>query len=294
MKYTDMQKFQNDPPGLQPAQGKPGKNSIRRRRCCGFFLLLLILAVSGCKTADVNSPLVLHPEKYHRVAILPICFGNASPTGFTTENGDTEADRRKAGADLASALTNRLAQKGYQVVNPVLVLSSATDWSGMDLTASGILRQQYDLERIRANPGETNELYTYGFVSALPVLLEKLALPEADAVVLVERWERCITPVKIGKPMSPVAHDITIVAFTSLLVAFGRDPTDFVNSFDSDQPSGAPAGPPAQPEFSACYSLYIFDPNARQIIYSAYQSQRFQSPSRAARALLGALPKIKD
>lgn len=261
-----------------------------RRFFYAFLTAFLMLSLAGCKTAEFSSSLTSHPEAYRRVAILPVCFGNASPTGFTPETGELEAVRREAGAELASALTSQLARKGYQVVNPVRVLSSEQDWSGMDLTASWMLRQQFDLERIRAKPGETNELYTCGFVSGLPVMQEKLGLPEADAVILVERWVEHGPAVK---PMPRSAENATLALLGVLMVA-GGDLPDLGNVLDPEQRNKVLYGSCAPPDISICYSLYLFDPHAPQIIYSAHRPLSPKNPGRAVRALLGPLPKIRE
>ena len=254
----------------------------------GCLLLLLVLTLSGCKTTNGNSSPASHPEAYRRVAILPICICGSSPTDYPVATGDTEASRRQTAEQLAFSLTNGLARKGYQVVGPVSVLCDDQDWWTLDPVAGGILRQQFGLEMIRTDRGETNALYTCDFVSNLPVLQEKLNLPEVDAVVLLERSPGYVSPQETRKARWWIWPAGAAVA--SVLVVGGLANGDA--SYSLKMLDGAAMNEPLlQVPDSIDYSIYIFDFHTQKIIFNRCQTFKYRVPGGAVRALLKPLPK---
>ncbi len=261
-----------------------------RNLLCGSLLSLLILVPAGCRTHDPNSHSASLPEPYCHLAILPICIDGSFSADYRATPVASEASRHQIGTQLAFALTNQLARKGYQVVGPVRVLCDENDWCELDLAVSGVLRQQFDLERIRADCGETNALHACGFVSSLRLLQEKPGPPEVDAVVLVERWLDSAPPVK---PMPRAAKNGALTMLGILAVA-GGDPELLGRVLEAGKRDEVLFGPYTQPVASIGYSLYVFDSRTHEIIYHRYRPHSSENPRRAVRALLGPLPKVGE
>lgn len=291
-------RFKEDSSATTMADERTAANaaSVRtgiKRLCCAFLLSLFVLTLPGCKTTNGSSSPASLPEAYRRVAILPICIGGSFPTDYTAATGDTEASRRQTGAQLAFALTNQLARKGYQVLGPVCVLDEEQDWSALDLDARGILRQQFDLEILRTDRGETNVLYACGFVSSLPVLQEKLGLPEADAVVLLERSPGYVSAQEHRKAAWwtwPVGGAFVTFMVVGSLASGSSGGLDMVEA----AASGSKNDPLSQAPDSIDYSIYIFDFHTQEIIFDRCQSFKYRNPGSAVRALLKPLPKARE
>ena len=254
----------------------------------GVLLSFLILSLAGCKSANVSQPLAGHQENYRRVAILPICLNGSFPTDYQSTSADPEAGLHQTGAMVAFALTNQLARKGYQVAGPVNVLCEDQDWWTLDLEAGSILRNQFALEMIRTDRGETNALHACGFVSSLPALQEKLGLPEADAVVLLERSSGYQSPHEARKGMwwkYPVGGAVaTIWVGGALANGDVFSVAEMLNGAGNN-------GPLLQVPDSIDYSLYIFDFHTHEIIFNQCQAFKYRDPAGAVRALLRPLPK---
>lgn len=256
---------------------------------CPAALVASVILLSGCKTGHVGAPLALHPEAYRRVAILPICFGLTSP-GKAAGRVDSDADIRKVGAEMVLALTNQFIRRGYELVGPVRVLCGADDWCGLSLTASGILREQFELEHIRRNHATaTDGLYTERFRSSLPVLRMQLGLPEVDAMVLVERWMRYVPPIEM-----PPAAETGALILLGIVGAAGGDLGTVVQVMDSDRRDEVLYGSNRRPTPVMMCSLYIFDSRTQEIIYSNHRPQSGKNSARTARLLLSSLPKIRE
>jgi hypothetical protein len=251
-----------------------------------FLMAFLMVTLVGCKTAKVSSSLTSHPEAYRRVAILPICFTGSFPTDLAVPAENPEIARRQTGTQLAFALTNQLTRKGYQVIGPVNAVSEEQGWAGFDPAAGWILRQQFDLENIRTDRGETNILYRYGLISSLPLLQEKLQLPEADALVLLERLSGYESPSEQRKARK---WNYAGGAFLVTLTVMGGQP-DFEllgQVIDHDWNDG----PLLYQSDSVDYVIYIFDCHTREVIFNRCQNFKYRNPASAMRVLLGSLPK---
>jgi len=261
----------------------------RARESCVFHPLIiwtLILICSGCATANVSERLASHPIAYRRIAILPVCFSD--PAGASYDS--SVAERYQAGAQLASALTNRLARKGYTPVGPVCVLGSAADWCQLDWTANQILRRQFDLEKICAGSAATNASYAREFASSLPLLEEKLGYPQSDAMLLLDHWVEYGPP---ARPMPPVA-ETGALSMLGLLATAGGDVEMLGKVADDSQHQELLYGSRRQPGPADFYSLYLFDSHTHEILYYTYQPHGWKSPNRATRDLLRSLPDISQ
>jgi len=260
------------------------------RRHFGCTLLpFLMVALAGCQAVNVSPSLSTHPETYRRVVILPIGCDYFHSADFLAATREGEANRQ-AGAKLAVTLTNLLARKGYQVVGPLRALCDESDRFELDLAAGGILRRQFDLEKIRIDGGKENEQCTCGFISSLTALQERLGLPAADAMVFLQRWQESPPP---ANRMPQTAENVALAGLGILALA-GGNLDALGRALDSDQREQVLYGSGRPPAASTSYSLYIFDAHTHEIVYSAYCPARFENPGRAVRHLLGSLPEINN
>ena len=272
-------------------QNKPAATRHRvmkwRKPFLGVALTALTaFAMAGCVTATVNPHLIAHPEGFRRVAILPICSADISETDYMISFKDLETFRQRTRQQLLSSLTNCLTQKGYQVVGPVRVLCQEEDWAALDLDASQILRRQFELEMIATPHGETNLLYDCQFVQRLEVLRRKLRLPEADALVLLERSSEYVP--QFQPPPPSAAGDAALALFAIGGVLTGH----FEAGKMLDDHRGGTAGLSGKPPAVTHFTVYIFDLHSREILFRACHTYgHHKNSGNAVRALLKSLPK---
>ncbi len=159
--------------------------------------LVVTLFTAGCATEPpvmkvIRDRMESHPNQYRRVEIMPIWFaGSAVMDASLTTTGLT-ASNREVGSNLVTALTQVLADKGYEVVQGSQVLCGVEDLEAFDANTCqlfGLVRTNFvDLsQQIYANrPNLKGKSLEYQTDPCLAELRNRLGHHEADLVVLMD------------------------------------------------------------------------------------------------------------
>lgn len=287
MKATGFKKFHGDGRGCRCILEKWARDIGVAQIIVGRALLFVMVTLAGCATATVSPHLTAHPEGYRRVVILPICSADVSETDSTISFEELEAFRRETRQQLSFSLTNCLARKGYQVVGAVRVLCQEEDWSALDLDAREILRRQFDLEMIATAHGETNLLYDCQFMQRLQELRVRLRMPEADALVLLERSSEYVPQCQSPPPSAAGEAALALFAIGGVLTGHPEASEKLDDNHDAGK-----AGSSRKPTAITNFIIYIFDVHSQEIIFRAHHTYHYHKNSDSAvRALLKSLPK---
>ncbi len=248
----------------------------------GAWAVLGLALPTGCGTfRTIDSRFAAQPQAYRRVLVLPVALETSgkidepdtneiaviaarSDGAIVTKSaevfGTNEVQRLalEAAPKMAAALSNLLCAKGYQLMNPVRVLSSEEDRAGFDEETRGLFREvreqiheqlfHYAFPGLRTGAtnaigkrsltnapilgtmaggfGKEDEPFHFQMKSSLAELQKKLHLPDADALLWIDSSAFFESPADFAKAGQRIAWNSTggtllLTAEVAILVAAG-------------------------------------------------------------------------
>jgi hypothetical protein len=144
-------------------------------------------------TAMRSKSLQADPRAYQRLAIVPIWFTTSAYSYSGLTSGELTQIANAAGQNTAIVLAAAITNRGYQVIGKTRAICGEDDLAAYDAETRQLLdevRVEFwwltQMVRTAASAGTLDQPFQYKLKAPLLQLREKLGVPPADALVLVE------------------------------------------------------------------------------------------------------------
>jgi len=175
---------------------------------------LLVVLAAGCSHTVplLRESLVAEPQRYQRVAVLPIWFDGSTTTDESLGTNDVHALNGIVAKNTTRLLTQTFGDKGYTVTAPVRYLDDNGSVEPVDATSSAALdairteflqvSSEVDTHR-QSGTSDGDSRQSFQFDEHILVhdsaVLEELGIDGSDAVVLMRTSINLETPAQRRK-----------------------------------------------------------------------------------------------